>query len=138
MERTQLDIASNQKNSLGHKKAEGELHVCPFLGMQADPETSFLFTSPGNFCHRLQPPKAVSLGYQGTVCFDSKAFMKCPIYQEKWDGTFPEGFRQRNGNSSSQPLTPRWVIFLLLASLILLAVSAYIFFGPSSGWWPIN
>lgn len=105
-----------------------ETLICPMLGMEDDPETSFLFPSPGNFCHRLKPPKAVSTGYQGTVCFDNKAFVQCPIYQKNWNGKLPEGFRQRNGGGDTQErLTPRWAVLLLLLSLILLVASAYFF-----------
>ncbi|MBX3048639.1 MAG: hypothetical protein KF885_05630 [Anaerolineales bacterium] len=127
MTTSQLGISSQHEDTHPEGEAQTGFNICPFLGMEDDPQTSFLFTSPGNFCHRLKPPKAVSIGYQGATCFDSKAFVKCPIYQKKWDGTLPEGFRHRNGNNSSQqPLTPpRWVILLLLLSLILLGISAY-------------
>ncbi|MBX3048650.1 MAG: hypothetical protein KIT46_03535 [Anaerolineales bacterium] len=105
-----------------------ETLVCPFLGMEDDSETSFLFPSPGNFCHRPKPAKSVSTGYQGAVCFDNKAFLHCPVYQKNWNGKLPEGFRQRIvKNGSQEQLTPRWVVLLLFLSLIFLAISAYFF-----------
>lgn len=105
-----------------------ESYVCPFLGMEEDPETTFLFSSPGNFCHRLNPPKPISTGYQGSVCFDSQAFVLCPIYKKNWDGKLPEGFNQRDSSTAhAKNLTSRWLVILLIISLVFLGVSLYFF-----------
>lgn len=128
MKRIQFTTISKHQGNNTHMEPHTESFVCPFLGMEEDPETSFLFVSPGNYCHRLKPPKPVSTGYQGSVCFDRNAFVQCPIYKKSWNGKLPEEFGQRNANTvRKQKLTPGWAVLLLLVSLILLGISVYFF-----------
>lgn len=128
MKRTQILTVSNHKGNNSQVEINAEAYVCPFLGMENDPETSFLFVSPGNFCHRLNPPRPVSTGYQGSVCFDRQAFVECPIYKKNWNRKLPEGFAPRKGGQvGNQKLTPGWLVLLLVISLAVLAASIYFF-----------
>lgn len=128
MKTTQILTVSNHKGNNTQADPNSEAYVCPFLGMENDPETSFLFVSPGNFCHRLNPPKPVSTGYQGSVCFDRRAFVECPIYKKNWNRKLPEGFTPRNGGRvGDQKLTPVWLVMLLLFSLTILGTSVFFF-----------
>jgi hypothetical protein len=127
MRKTKFDADSNQKGAASPVASEAGPYACPFLGLESDPETSFLFVSPGNFCHSLKPPKPVSVGYQGSVCFDIEAYQECPIFKKSSKDKLPEGFAPRHtAKTGDQKLTPSWMIFLLFVSLVLLMISIYL------------
>jgi hypothetical protein len=104
-----------------------EILVCPYLGTEEDPQTSFLFTSQGNYCHRLSPARPVSTGYQGRICFDRGAFVACPLYEGERNNRLPEGFVQnRDALGKPSKLVPRWILFTLTIALASLAITIYL------------
>lgn len=56
--------------------------VCPHLGLPDDPDTTFGFPAPANYCYWAQPPAAVEPNYQGIYCL-TELHRSCAIYQEK-------------------------------------------------------
>lgn len=55
--------------------------VCPYLGLQDDPETHVAFPSETNFCHHLKTPGPVNLEYQRTFC-QSGRHLLCAVFPE--------------------------------------------------------
>jgi hypothetical protein len=53
--------------------------ACPFIGLEDDPDTRFLFASPAACCHRADPVSAIDLGHQQTYCLTS-VYTLCPVF----------------------------------------------------------
>lgn len=57
------------------------ISTCPYLGLQADPETQVSFPSQSNFCHHLKTPGPVGLEYQRTFC-QSALHARCLVFPQ--------------------------------------------------------
>ena len=66
--------------------------VCPYLGRANDPATYVGYHSPGNRCHRVEPPEKVALAHQARYCLSEK-HKDCPVFSEKWFGRLPDELR---------------------------------------------
>lgn len=53
--------------------------VCPYLGVEDDPETAVAFPSPRNRCYRTAPPDAIKVSHQANHCLGS-GHLACPIF----------------------------------------------------------
>ena len=54
---------------------------CPFIGRETDSNTSHLYPSRANYCHRVNPPGRVSLTHQSQRCQTSE-YKECSIYSQ--------------------------------------------------------
>ena len=66
--------------------------VCPYLGRGRDRPTYLGYPSPGNHCHRIEPPEKVALAHQARYCLADK-HKKCPVFSDKWSGPLPDELR---------------------------------------------
>jgi hypothetical protein len=55
--------------------------ACPYLGLVDDPDTHFMFATPGHRCRAERNPARISLPHQGQFCL-SRDYQTCPIYTE--------------------------------------------------------
>jgi hypothetical protein len=70
----------------------GLTHGCPFLGLRLDPETHFSSSSPGNYCHKVNPSEPIQVSYQETFCLGGK-YAQCIIFKPDWTGILPDTIR---------------------------------------------
>jgi hypothetical protein len=65
---------------------------CPFLGVREDSETHFATSSPGNYCHKVNPPEPVLFDHQESFCLGGE-FLSCPVFSNDWTGPLPTVIR---------------------------------------------
>ncbi len=70
------------------KKGTGPLGVCPYLGVQDDPATHFVWAKPGHFCYRVRPAQAIEPGHQENFCLNGR-YPTCIVYPTSWRGPLP-------------------------------------------------
>jgi hypothetical protein len=54
--------------------------ACPYLGLDGDPRTRFLFATPAHRCHVRRRPAAIDIDHQGRFCL-TPDFRACPRYE---------------------------------------------------------
>jgi hypothetical protein len=54
--------------------------ACPYLGLDGDPRTRFLFATPAHRCHVRRRPAAIDLDHQGRFCL-TRDFPTCPRFE---------------------------------------------------------
>jgi hypothetical protein len=79
-----LVISMNDENHINH--------LCPFLGLLDDPETSQGFPSIWNCCHHSQPIAPPALEYQEEFCLCGK-HRECPVFLSQQAMPLPEDIR---------------------------------------------
>lgn len=81
---------------------------CPYLGMQADPQTHVGVPDPRNCCSLVDPPSVVKLSHQDKYCLRS-AFQGCEVYIRSGELPWPAEIFEKEGNgkrSITGPLLP--------------------------------
>jgi hypothetical protein len=118
-----LDLDSNLQSKREYTNA------CPYLGLEADPETYLAWAANGNCCHRVHPPQPVSPEHQAVACLVDPA--SCPVYQAAvWDGPLPDNLRR---HSKPAHLNPPGVPGR--RSLVLWIVSVMLVIGLAIALW---
>lgn len=100
---------------------------CPYLGLKDDPQTCMAYAAAANFCHRLQPPKPVSLVHQHQVCLTSQ-YASCKILQGGQDrfaltnlhSYFVDEISRKNKKTRWVSIILFFVIFLFLGIFSLI------------------
>ena len=94
-----------------------EASACKYLGASSDPTVCFGFASPNNYCFHADPPEAIQISYQESVCL-SGGCTGCPVYRSNWNGPLPDDIRADAQRSRRGPI-------MLLA--LVLGVGALLF-----------
>lgn len=91
--------------------------VCPYVGLEEDPETFMAFPSAWNCCYRSRRRQPIRLEYQGEVCL-SPLYAECEIFRREQGAPLPSMFRAWNLQSRRGKFRRR--ILVLLAGILLL------------------
>lgn len=74
------------------KKGTGPLGVCPYLGVQDDPASHYMWAKPGHFCYRVRPAQAINVRHQENFCMNGR-YPACVVYPASWRGALPPEVR---------------------------------------------
>jgi hypothetical protein len=109
--------------------------VCPYLGLEDDPETRLAFPANRNCCFRLRVLNSIDLNHQTRYCLNHH-YHNCPVYKK--------GDRQLA--STSLPAEPgtsrrshRRIITIFSAALLVILISSFACSGKIfNGLWTGN
>jgi hypothetical protein len=77
------------------KKGTGPLGICPYLGVQDDPASHYMWAKPGHFCYRVRPSQAINIRHQENFCMNGR-YPACPVYPASWRGALPPEVRDES------------------------------------------
>ena len=100
--------------------------ICPYLGLQGDPSTSYAFPNPRNFCHRSKSNQSISLAHQTKYCL-SQEYPSCPIFQSpKAENNLIQSIDSEVEEKKTITIpTKFWVISLLVFSILVITMIIY-------------
>ncbi|MCE7906007.1 MAG: LysM domain-containing protein [Anaerolineae bacterium CFX3] len=107
-------------------KSDAPSEICPYLGLNDDPDTAISYPSPWNYCFRARPPAPIKPSYQAEVCF-TRGHVSCPVYQAERAGPLPPELRGERAKGRSG----RALLLVLILGLVLSALwwaRPYLFF----------
>jgi hypothetical protein len=102
--------------------ANSAKRVCPFLGLQDDPDSSVAFPSNLNYCHRSQPPGSARFNHQEEFCLTT-AHSACPAFLRKAKIPLPQHIRAHHSRAKKNSAKK------ILSGLILLTVCVALGWG---------
>jgi len=106
--------------------------VCPFLGLENDPETNFLWPQPAHYCYHAQPVQSICVEHQRLYCLGEN-HLECQIYHDDWSGPLPPEIRGLVGTETQERKIEKnlvWALAGLAILVIVLVISALV-------WQPI-
>ena len=92
--------------------------ICPYLGMQEDPQTCLAYPSEWNLCQHARPAGMVKLEYQRSTCLLS-VHTVCPVFVEEGTLTLPPNLRRRRKWLEPRKVVRGAIWFLVLVILLL-------------------
>jgi len=95
-----------------------DISACPYLGLQDDPETQFVFPSQINFCHHLKIPGPVSLEYQHTFC-QSGQHILCEVFPDGRYAHLPAGAQIIAGERTM--MHRPWLLTIVIMLILFIA-----------------
>lgn len=96
--------------------------ICPYLGLEVDPQTSYQYTSSGNYCHNMVPPRSVDTDYQQETCLTSN-FSQCVIYKsDGWKGSLPGNIIAKHKRTNKS----LYILIIIIISLAIVAGGVYL------------
>jgi SH3-like domain-containing protein len=123
------------------------LIVCPFLGMDEDPGTSFGFAHGANHCHGLGKPVGIELAHQNRYCLGEN-HSHCYVYAQSIAQSKPDKMVETGSNPLSQSPenaelnSNEWItnrrglrVIGLLIMLLLIGIAAVIWWPPPGTSW---
>lgn len=94
--------------------------ICPYLGLEGDPDTSMAFPSVANRCYRHNRGKRIALVYQREVCLTLE-YETCQIYQNQQKSGPENTALQRSPVRVWRILLDLLGVGILLSALFLLS-----------------
>ena len=64
--------------------------TCPYLGIKTDENTSHLYPSRANYCHRVSPPGRIGRGWQSQWCLAGQ-YKDCLVFSQDGLSKLPAG-----------------------------------------------
>ena len=102
------------------------MKICPYLGLQHDPQTPALFPSERNFCHRTGSPHVILDTHQQSYCLVAE-HQTCPIFNKPEVGARREVI-QSPAVPAMRPLLEKYrTAFLIILGALFLA--GFLFLG---------
>ena len=92
--------------------------ICPYLGMQEDPQTCLAYPSEWNLCQHARPAGMVKLEYQRSTCLLS-VHTVCPVFVEEGTLPLPPNLRRRRKWLEPRKVVRGAIWFLVLVILLL-------------------
>jgi hypothetical protein len=96
--------------------------ACPYLGLVDDPETHFMFATPGHRCRVESTPAKISLPHQGSYCLTTE-HTACPIFPgaPPSEGHYlPPGSSADSGAGRARGIAALVLVLLVLAAIWVL------------------
>ena len=92
--------------------------ICPYLGMQEDPQTCLAYPSEWNLCQHAKPAGMVKLEYQRSTCLLS-VHTVCPVFVGVETSPLPSNLRRRRKRFEPRKVVRGAIWFLVLVILLL-------------------
>lgn len=100
--------------------------TCPFIGRKSDQNTSHLYPSKGNYCHRANPPQRIQITHQAELCLNGK-YEQCPAYSQDGLERLPADIAVHKRKRKKRSLWPVIIITLGLFLVTGLFVFGFVF-----------
>lgn len=110
-------MADTNPNHNTQQENTHQQSICPFLGLEDDPDTWLSFANGANHCHKFTPARPVDLRHQRRSCL-TQAYPRCKIYTQGTHAplTSITSIEPRQENQTNQRLG------MLLAGLIVISL----------------
>lgn len=103
-------------------KIEPKVSVCPYLGLNSDPQTALSFASKENFCYHGKAPKEIHLDHQEEFCLNGN-FYACQEYISDPGAPLPEQKIILSQNPTQNASSGKQLIFGILLSIVGIIVT---------------
>jgi LysM repeat protein len=95
---------------------ERQAKVCPYLGLNQDPQTSLAFPSASNLCYHAKPLAAPSAEYQRSFCLNGRQHTRCPVFTRSELAPLPP---EISGSGAHQSHFGRSIAIALIGLVVL-------------------
>jgi len=106
-------------------KIEPKVSVCPYLGLNSDPQTALSFASKENFCYHGKAPKEIRQDHQEEFCLNGN-FHGCKEYISDPSAPLPEQKIILSQKPTQNASGGKQVIFGVLLSIVGIIVTWFL------------